>query len=123
MIYENKLIYVQKHDSDIPWVKIFSKIAYKELSDCDEATRNALISAMFETEKLMLEYYKPDKINIAIFGDMLPQVHIHVMARFKDDAYFPEPMWGVKQRDGALELPSFEEFAALLALKMQKLCD
>jgi hypothetical protein len=32
------------------------------------------------------------------------------MARFKEDSYFPEPMWGKKQRDGKLDLPSFDEF-------------
>jgi diadenosine tetraphosphate (Ap4A) HIT family hydrolase len=39
-----------------------------------------------------------DKINIASFGNLLPQVHWHIMARFETDSYFPEPMWGQKQR-------------------------
>jgi diadenosine tetraphosphate (Ap4A) HIT family hydrolase len=121
MIYENDFIYIEKHDSDIPWIKIFSKKEYKELSDCDEMTKNSLVNAMFECEKAMLEYYKPDKINIASFGNYLPQVHMHVMARFKNDTHFPESMWGEKQRDSSLQLPSFEQFAKILAQKMQVL--
>ncbi|MEA3433778.1 MAG: HIT family protein, partial [Campylobacterota bacterium] len=32
------------------------------------------------------------------------------MARFEEDSYFPEPMWGTKQREGDLDLPDFEGF-------------
>ena len=58
----------------------------------------------------MLCYFKPDKINIASFGNYVPHVHFHIMARFKEDSYFPEPMWGKKQRDANLNLPSFKDF-------------
>ena len=121
MIYKNDLIRIERHDSEIPWVKIFSIAEEKELSDCDEQTKKMLIQAMFECEKLMLEYYKADKINIASFGNYVQKVHIHVQARFENDSYFPESMWGVKQREGNLDLPSFDEFAKILAHKMQKL--
>ena len=52
----------------------------------------------------------PDKINIASFGNYVPHVHFHIMARFKEDSFFPEPMWGKKQREANLDLPSFEIF-------------
>ncbi|MDP2894729.1 MAG: HIT family protein, partial [Sulfurimonas sp.] len=52
----------------------------------------------------------PTKINMASFANMLPRVHIHVMARFKDDSYFPNPMWGEKLRESDLQLPCEEEF-------------
>ena len=58
----------------------------------------------------MLNYYKPDKINIASFGNILPQVHWHIMARFLNDSYFPEPMWGVKQREGDAKIAPMEPF-------------
>ena len=123
MIYENDLILIERHDSEIPWVKIFSKQGEKELSDCPEPTKKALISAMFECEKAMIEFYRPEKINIASFGNYLPKVHIHVQARFKEDAYFPESMWGEKQRESSLNLPDFDKFAAMLAYKMQNILD
>lgn len=121
MIYENSLIFIEKHDSEIPWVKIFTKAYHKELSECDTKTQEALIKAMFEVEKVMIEFYNPDKINIASFGNYLPKVHIHVQARFKDDAYFPESMWGIKQRESSLNLPDFREFQEILVQKMQNL--
>jgi diadenosine tetraphosphate (Ap4A) HIT family hydrolase len=58
----------------------------------------------------MKAYYKPTKINMASFANMLPRVHIHVMARFQNDSYFPNPMWGEKLRESDLHLPDAEEF-------------
>jgi len=113
-IFENKTLYIKREDSHIPWVKIFPKKECKELSDCDKQTRDILLDAMLKVEKLMLDFYNPTKINIAIFGNYLPKLHIHVMARFKDDSHYPEPMWGKKQREGNLTLPSFENFKKLL---------
>ena len=54
----------------------------------------------------MKHYYNPKKINMASFSNILPRVHIHVMARFEDDSYFPNPMWGEKLREADLKLPS-----------------
>jgi len=113
-IYENELFYVEVEKSEIPWLKIFACQPYKELSDCDNDTRIAILDAMLRIEKEMINYYQPKKVNIAMFGNYLPHVHIHVMARFAEDSYFPEPMWGKKQREGKLELPSFEKFIQII---------
>lgn len=117
-IYENKLIFIEKENAQIPWIKIFSQKPYKELSDCDEETKNELLKAMQISEKLMLDFYKPTKINIAIFGNYLPHIHIHIMARFKEDSHFPESMWGVKQREPSLNLPCFDEFVKKLKVAL-----
>jgi len=47
---------------------------------------------------------------MASFANMLPRVHIHVMARYEEDSYFPNPMWGEKLREAKLELPDEKEF-------------
>jgi diadenosine tetraphosphate (Ap4A) HIT family hydrolase len=62
----------------------------------------------------MRSYYQPDKINIAMFGNYVPHLHIHVMARFKNDAFFPESMWGKKQREPSVILPDEEPFLKAL---------
>ena len=113
-IYENDILYIEKEKSEIPWLKIFSKADCKELSDCDTETRKKLLEVMLLIETEMIKFYKPKKINIAMFGNYLPKLHIHVMARFENDSYFPEPMWGKKQRDSKLDLPDFEEFKQIL---------
>ena len=119
-IYEHKLFYIEVEKSEIPWLKIFTCKTYKELSECDEETRNVLFEVMLIIEKQMIKYYNPKKINIAMFGNYLPHLHCHVMARFEEDSYFPEPMWGKKQRDGNLNLPSSELFVENLLIDFHK---
>lgn len=119
IIYENNILYIEKEPSTIPWVKIFPKTTCKELSDCDKTTRAILLDTMLKIEKLMLEFYKPKKINIAMFGNYLPKLHIHIMARFKNDTHFPEPMWGKKQRENELVLPDFDKFKDKLTEALQ----
>jgi len=121
VIYENKILYIEKEDSEIPWLKIFPKTDCKELSDCDKRTRGKLFDTMLLIETEMIKFYKPKKVNIAIFGNYLPKLHIHVMARFEEDSYFPEPMWGKKQREGKLNLPDFEEFRQKLSKQLSLL--
>ena len=109
-VFSNKLIYIEIEESEIPWLKIFTHKKYKEFSECDINTKNDILKALDIIEKLMLKYYKPEKINIASFGNYCPEVHFHIMSRFNNDSYFPEPMWGKKQRESNLNLPSFDKF-------------
>ena len=119
-IYENKSIYIEIEESEIPWLKVFTRKPYKEFSQTPLKVKLQLLSKIDIIEKEMLSYYNPKKINIASFGNYLPHVHFHVMARFEEDSYFPEPMWGVKQREGKLELKSFDVFLKKLLLKLHR---
>jgi len=110
IIYENKIIKIEVEKSEIPWLKIFTQENIKEFSQCNKETKIQIWEALDIIEKEMLNYFKPEKINIASFGNYVPHVHFHIMARYKEDSYYPEPMWGKKQRDGELELPNFEVF-------------
>ena len=98
-IYENKYVRIEIEASEIPWLKIFAQASCKEMTDCDAETRRQIWTLLDLLEREMLSYFKPDKINIASFANYLPQVHWHIMARYKEDSYFPEPMWGRKQRE------------------------
>ena len=110
VIYVESDIYIEKEESEIPWLKIFTKEPYKELGDMPKELRLKLWEIYDIVEDEMKKYYKPTKINMASFANMLPRVHLHVMARFEDDSYFPNPMWGEKLREANLDLPDEEEF-------------
>jgi len=109
-IFSNDLINIQIENSEIPWLKVFTNEPYKELSSCPKEVKDEIFRVLDIIELQMLEYYNPDKINIASFGNYLPHVHFHIMARFEQDSYFPEPMWGKKQREADLSLPDFSPF-------------
>ncbi len=115
IIYSNDLIKIEIEKSEIPWLKIFTQTSYKELSQCPQEVKLEIFRLLDIIEKEMLTYYTTcEKINIASFGNYVPHVHFHIMARFKEDSYFPEPMWGTKQRKAKLVLPNFEQFCERL---------
>ena len=109
-IYENSKIRIEIEKSEIPWLKIFAQYSCKEMSECDSNTKQQIWALLDLIESEMLDFYQPEKINIASFANYVPQVHWHIMARFKNDSYFPEPMWGEKQREANLQLPSIDLF-------------
>lgn len=121
MIYSDEFIYIEIEANSLPWVKIFTQSEFKELSDCDTDTRNRLFQAALECEKAMIEFYNPDKINWASFANYMPRVHIHIQARFKDDEYFPESLWGKKQREARPRDIKIDEFSSFLAHRLRVL--
>lgn len=62
-----------------------------QLSTKDQRTLIEEISLISET---LNRTYWPDKINVAALGNQVEQLHIHVIARFKTDDAWPEPVWG-----------------------------
>ncbi|MBU1658687.1 HIT domain-containing protein [bacterium] len=110
LIYEDHHIYIEKQESEVPWLKIFTKEPYKELGDVPKEIRTRLWEVYDIIEYEMKHYYNPKKINMASFANILPRVHIHVMARFENDSYFPNTMWGEKLRDSNLHLPNENNF-------------
>ena len=113
-IWENRNFYIEKHNSQLPWLKLFTKIEYKELTEIPKEQKLKMYDLLELIELTMLEYYKADKINIASFGNMLPRIHWHVISRFKNDPYFPKTTWEEPVRDYELNLPNFDEFSTLL---------
>lgn len=118
IIYQNNLIKIEIEENEVPWLKIFTIKDIKEFSQCDSDTKNEIWRCLDICEKEMLSYFEPEKINIASFGNYCPHVHFHIQARFKEDSYFPEPTWGIKQRESTLKLKDFNNFYENLVLKL-----
>jgi len=118
-IYENKNIRIEIEESEIPWLKIFAQDSCKEMTECSNETKQQIWQLLDLIENEMLDYYQPEKINIASFANYVPQVHWHIMARFKEDSFFPEPMWGVKQRESTLKSPDLDGFIEKLLIKIE----
>lgn len=120
IIYQNTSIRIEIEESEIPWLKIFTQDKAKEMTDCDSKTKQQIWMLLDLIETEMLDYFRPEKINIASFANYVPQVHWHIMARFKDDSFYPECMWGEKQREGSATFPSMDGFASRLISKIDK---
>ncbi len=83
------------NNSDFPWVilvpRLSNIIEITDLSDVDYNLLNAetkLVAQALQSESA------PDKLNIAMLGNVVSQLHIHIIARYKNDKLFPKPVWG-----------------------------
>ncbi len=70
----------------------------REMTDLDGADALHLLRAVLAAEAAVRETLAPEKINLASLGNVVPHLHWHVIARFGDDAHFPQPIWGARQR-------------------------
>jgi diadenosine tetraphosphate (Ap4A) HIT family hydrolase len=119
IIYEDKLVRIEIEEFEIPWVKIFTQDSIKEFSQCSKELRLYILEVLDIIETIMIKQFNPTKINIASFGNYLPQVHFHIQARFKDDSYFPEPTWGTKQRESDIRFDDLDIFYDKIRLALE----
>ncbi|MCF7501586.1 HIT domain-containing protein [Pseudoalteromonas sp. L1] len=83
------------NDSQYPWFILVPREAgVKEIIDLSEQQQIMLLQESAKLSKLLQQVFSPDKLNVAALGNMVPQLHIHHIARFKSDAAWPAPVWG-----------------------------
>lgn len=83
------------NDSSFPWlILVPERENIHELYELDAKDRNALIEEITLASRVIQHFYKPDKINVGALGNLVPQLHIHVVGRFQSDRAWPGPVWG-----------------------------
>ena len=84
-------------DGENPWFILVPRkldiIEWVDLSIEDQYILTEEISLISEVLK---KNTRPDKINVASLGNQVPQLHVHVIARFKRDRAWPNAIWGTK---------------------------
>ena len=82
-------------DARFPWfVLVPRRPGASELTDLSAADAATLMSEMRIAARVMLDLAKPDKINVGALGNMVAQLHVHVVGRFRSDPAWPGPVWG-----------------------------
>src|SRR5690606_41429144 len=82
-------------DCNYPWLVLVPRVpGARELIDLDPGQRVALMGAVAVAERLLLEAVRPHKLNVAALGNLVTQLHVHVIARFEGDPAWPAPAWG-----------------------------
>jgi diadenosine tetraphosphate (Ap4A) HIT family hydrolase len=66
----------------------------RELFDLDAAQRHRLTDEIDLAARALQAVFRPYKLNVAALGNLVPQLHVHVIARFEDDPAWPAPVWG-----------------------------
>ena len=83
------------NDSRYPWLILVPARSDKtEIHDLDPADQSLLITEIDRASRALSRLYSPHKINVAAIGNLVPQLHIHVVARFRTDDAWPRPIWG-----------------------------
>ena len=87
------------NDSRFQWlILVPDRPSVTELHTLNAADQMILMSELTVCSRVLESLYRPDKINIGALGNLVPQLHIHVVARFHTDAAWPGPVWGFGER-------------------------
>ena len=65
-----------------------------EIIDLSEADQSQLLVEIRKASEVMKKLYSPKKLNVANLGNIVAQLHVHVIARFENDEAWPGPVWG-----------------------------
>jgi len=99
-------------DADYPgYARVIVNAHAKEMTDLDPGALARVMAAVYAVEDALRAVLAPDKVNLASLGNVVPHLHWHVIPRFADDAHFPQPIWGTRQRE-----PDAAKLAARRAL-------
>jgi diadenosine tetraphosphate (Ap4A) HIT family hydrolase len=83
------------NDASYPWLLLAPRRPGAcEIIDLDESDQRQLMIEITRVSRALREITACDKLNIAAIGNVVPQLHIHVVARRRDDAAWPKPVWG-----------------------------
>ena len=82
-------------DSNYPWfILVPDREDITEIHQLNETDQQQLISESSTLSRIIDKQFNADKINIAALGNLVPQLHIHHIVRYKNDAAWPAPVWG-----------------------------
>lgn len=105
------------NDANYLWlILVPRKPGLSELIDLTFEEQVELLGEINLLSRLLKSEFECDKLNIANLGNMVRQLHIHVIARRENDATFPKPVWG-----NAAAKPYNEEAAQKLITKIKSL--
>jgi diadenosine tetraphosphate (Ap4A) HIT family hydrolase len=89
-----------KSDRTWPWLYLVPRREnVREIYDLSAQDQLQLVREISMAASALNTLYKPEKINTAALGNMVPQLHIHIFARYKDDAAWPRPVWAVQTEE------------------------
>ena len=79
----------------LPWlVLIPRREALREIIDLGENDQATLWKEIAQVSRTLSAAVNPTKLNVAALGNVVPQLHVHIIARFEDDPAWPKPVWG-----------------------------
>lgn len=82
----------------VPWFILLPPAEQSELYQLDPALQQQVQGEINQLAAFVKEHFNVDKLNIATIGNIVPQLHIHIIGRFHNDFCWPAPVWGQSDR-------------------------
>jgi diadenosine tetraphosphate (Ap4A) HIT family hydrolase len=106
------------NDANFPWLILVPRRAdVSEIFDLG-AEQGMLLNEVSQVSRALKEVTQCDKLNVAAIGNVVPQLHVHIVARRKDDALWPKPVWGAAA-PRAYDPAALERFVAVIREQVQ----
>ena len=84
------------NDATYPWLILVPRVAgITEIIDLPDADRGRLMDEISRASEALKSTTRCDKLNVAAIGNVVPQLHIHIVARRRGDPAWPKPVWGI----------------------------
>lgn len=108
------------NDSRYPWLILVPRIAdASEVFELTAAQQQQLWQETSRVGQVLKTLFQADKINIATLGNVVQQLHMHIVVRMQDDAAWPAPVWG----RGMAQPYTVEQLAQIQARLQDTLAD
>ena len=83
------------NDRRFPWlILVPERDSVREIYELPSEDRAELVEEIARTSEVLQRLFQPDKLNVGALGNVVPQLHVHVVARFAADPAWPGPVWG-----------------------------
>jgi diadenosine tetraphosphate (Ap4A) HIT family hydrolase len=106
------------NDSRYPWfILVPRRVDIHEIYQLNEKEQQQLQRESVALGQCIMDAFGGDKLNVAALGNLVPQLHIHHIVRYLDDAAWPNPVWGV-----GISLPYSEEQVAGIRERIGHIC-
>ncbi|MDP3705207.1 MAG: HIT family protein [Legionellaceae bacterium] len=110
-----------KNNTHYPWLVLVPRQCnIQDIDQLSDRDRHRLVDEMSMLSSIVKTYFKPDKLNVGALGNMVSQLHVHVVARYTSDALWPHGVWQALQKDAPYADNILERLVCDLRVKIQQ---
>lgn len=94
LLEQEEISYLLHKNADVAWFILVPHVDEIEFTRLDSMWQQRLLAAINRLSGFIQSHFAVDKINVASIGNVVSQLHVHVIGRHKNDAYWPDVVWG-----------------------------
>ena len=92
-------ILLRMNNALLPWLILVPKVDVSEWYELDKTCQDRMMGLVNRLSAFIKQEYTVDKLNIATIGNIVSQLHIHIVGRRQDDYCWPNVVWGAEGRE------------------------